>query len=267
MIERIDGTHASNLFLKKANLGNYRSTDFLRGLAREFSKLPYENLSKIVKVARVGSPHEALRLPHEVLSEHFEYGFGGTCFSLTFLLERILRACGFKCYKVMADMRSGKNVHCLVIVEERDARFMIDPGYAIYELIELPRFGSTMVSCPHAIVEVISRGEEIYDVWTIDPSGRKWRYRFRDVPTSDRQFEGYWIASFSKPTLNNVCLTKLTPQGHIYIRKDFFKFTSLHSLTKKRLRDGLEEVISSEFGIDSRWVDLALGILAKRRIG
>ncbi len=264
MIEQVD---ASRIFLKETGVRVYGDLRFVRQLARKFSRLPYENLSKIIKVATVCDPSQALRLPSEVVCDHFERNFGGTCFSLTFLLERILKFCGFKCYKVMADMRSGSNVHCLVIVEVSDCKYLIDPGYALYEVIELPQRGPISVTCPHAVVEIVACSENQYELWTVDPSGRKWRYRFRDMPVEDRQFEKYWIESFSKPTLRNLCLTRLTPGGHLYLRKDFFKFTSLMGLSKRRISHGIEKVVESEFGIDRKWVDLAGEILRKRRSG
>ncbi len=266
MIEKIDGSEAAKIFFDRFDLAaRSSSVAFLRTIARAFTNLPYENLSKIIKYFRSLDPYESLRLPEEVVMDHIEYGLGGTCFSLTFLLERILRSCGFICYKVMADMRSGRNVHCLVIVEKSGNKYLIDPGYALYEVIELPRKGSSSIACPHALVEVTTADGIRYDLWTNDPTGRKWRYCFKDVAVSDSEFEKYWIESFSKPTLNNICLTKLTPAGHLYLRKDFFKFTSRSGISKGYLKQGLHGFVSNEFGIDARWVDYALALLEKRR--
>lgn len=266
MIERIDGEEAVRAFTDRYGLPTRAySSGFLREFAKAFANLPYENISKIIKYLRLGDPYLSLRLPHEVVNDHIRYGFGGTCFSLTFLFERVLRSYGFKCYKVMADMRSGRNVHCLVIVEEPGAKYLVDPGYALYEVVELPRRGSCSVVCPHAIVEVGTVDGVRYDVWTIDPAGRKWRYSFKDIPVDDTDFEGFWIESFSKPTLNNICLTKMTPSGHLYFRKDFFKFTGHSGITKGYLKVGVERFVSAEFGIDPQWVDYALTLLAKRQ--
>jgi len=265
MIEQVDGSDASRIFLKEAGIQRSRGVTFLRQLAKNFSQLPYENLSKLIKIGQLSDPSRALRLPEEVVTDHFERNFGGTCFSLTFLFDRILRFAGFACYKVMAEMRSGRNVHCLVIVEERGSKYLIDPGYALYEVIELPKQGKTSVACPHAVVEIVADGEGRYDLWTVDPSGRKWRYRFEDVPVDEGDFERYWIESFARPTLSNVCLTRLTPQGHIYFRKDFFKFTSLETVTKRRVKEGIERVVAAEFGIDGQWVNQALEVLNRRR--
>ena len=242
-----------------------RGIEFLRELAAGFAEFPYENISKIIKVSNAGSLRDAIRLPTEVVTDHIERNFGGTCFSLTFLFERVLASLGFDCYRVMADMRSGRNVHCLVVVREGGTKYIIDPGYALYEVIALPAGGGERVRCPHATVEVQDGGAGTYDLWTEDASGRKWRYRFEDRPVDDRAFEDHWLASFGKSTLHNICLTRMTPRGHIYLRKDFFKFTSPTSIEKRRVAGGCERLIEEEFGIGAQWADLARSILDAKR--
>lgn len=290
---------------RERDLMSLRGLDFLRHLARRFAELPYENISKIIKVSGAQRLEDAMRLPVEVVTDHIERNFGGTCFSLTFLFERVLESLGFDCYKVMADMNSGQNVHCLVVVNEGGAKYMVDPGYALYEVIALPgqaaaggegdggssgegsgegngegrtvgsraassqtasrEAGSRRVACPHALVEVRGEGGGQYSLLTEDASGAKWRYRFRDVPTSDIEFERHWLESFGKPTLNNICLNRMTPRGHIYLRKDFFKFTSRAAVEKRRVREGKERLIEEEFGISAELVEYAQQLLDRKR--
>jgi arylamine N-acetyltransferase len=293
LLETVKGDEAAGLFLSGAGLVSPgRGVGFLRNLAGHLARFPYENISKIIKSAGTEDVRAAMRLPGEVVIDHFERNFGGTCFSLTFLMERMLTALGFDCYKVMADMHSGKNVHCLVIVREGESRYMIDPGYALYEVVALPGAGAAQatgttsattgraatgrsvgvdrpnrvsVRFPHAVVEVERDTAGEYTLWTTDTTGRKWRYAFRDEPVGDEDFEGHWVASFAKPTLHNICLTMMTSRGHIYLRKDFFKFTSHREVDKRRLKDDIESFVQENFGIDGRWTDLARKILAERR--
>jgi arylamine N-acetyltransferase len=272
LLERINGDEAARLFLSHLGLGRRAAgPDFLQDLALGFARLPYENISKIIKSAETAA---AMRLPREVAEDHIERALGGTCFSLTFFLERVLRSLGFDAYKVMADMNSGPNVHCLVMVNEGGKHHMLDPGYALYKVIKLPNAGSRAgagsrpsrrVTCPHAEVEVVNEGQGSYSLWTDDAAGRKRRYQFRDIPVSDRDFEGHWEDSFGKPTLNNICLTRMTDQGHIYLRKDFFKFSSRDSVDKRRLAGGIERFIKDEFGIGEELTARAREILEARR--
>jgi arylamine N-acetyltransferase len=265
VIETVKGDEAARLFLDYAGMRRgARNIPLLRQLALGFSHLPYENISKIIRMAGSESPREALRLPTEVVVDHIAKGFGGTCFSLTFFLERVLRSLGFDAYKVMADMNSGRNVHCLAIVRHAEARYMIDPGYALCEVIELPVV-ATRVTCPHAVVEVAHTGGGELSLWTEDVAGRKWRYTFRDDPVDDADFERYWVESFTKPTLHNICLTRMTPRGHIYLRKDFFKFTSRENIEKRKVKQGVERLIQDEFGIAGDYARAARKILAARR--
>ncbi len=266
MLENVSGLEAYSIFRDYFKLSrSAQSIDLLRQIARRLAEFPYENVSKILKHAKIGTSPQAFRLPEEVVIEHIDNGFGGTCFSLTFLLERMLRSCGFDCYKVMADMRSGVNVHCLVIVNLSSRKIMIDPGYALYELIALPEAGMVRVKCPHAFVEVVKEGQDSYSLWTNDATGRKWRYRFRDRPVVDEKFEEYWLRSFSMPTLRNICLAKITPYGHLYLRKDFFKFASTTTVEKRKIKDDITGVIEEEFGIPGDWVEVAARILEERK--
>jgi len=106
---------------------------------------------------------------------------------------------------------------------------------------------------------------DTYSLWTEDATGRKWRYRFVDEPTPDTVFERHWLESFGKPTLNNICLTRMTPRGHIYLRKDFFKFTSPTAVEKRRIAQGREKLIEQEFGIGAEWVKAAQDLLDRNR--
>ena len=81
----------------------------------------------------------------------------------------------------------------------------------------------------------------------------------------DKDFERYWVESFSKPTLHNICLTRMTPRGHIYLRKDFFKFTSRKNIEKRRLKQDIERFIQDEFGIAGDYVRTARDILTLKR--
>jgi arylamine N-acetyltransferase len=265
VIETETGDCAASILIDRAGLKRGpRGQAFLRRLARSFSRIPYENISKIIKVSLWEDPRLALRLPAEVVSDHFERGFGGTCFSLTFLLERVLRSFGFDACKVMARMNSGDNVHCLVVVREPEATYMMDPGYALHEVVTLPA-SRAEVDFAHAAVEVIRSRDGRFDLWTRDPSGRKWRYAFQDRAVPDAEFERYWVESFTKPTLNSICLTRMTPRGHIYLRNDFFKFTSREGIEKRSLGRDIEKIVESEFGIPGDFTAEARRIIKQKR--
>jgi arylamine N-acetyltransferase len=267
LLKTVSGDEALRVFAGHYGIGTTvgPAGDLLEAIVRDFSRLPYENISKIIKSADHDSPLDSFRLPLEVVADHVEKGFGGTCFSLTFLLERMLSSMGFDCHKVMAHMHMGENVHCLVVVSMAGRRYMIDPGYALHAVIALPERGQNAVRCPHAVVEVSVGDDGCYNLHTVDAAGRKWRYRFPDVPAGDDEFEKHWMDSFHMPTLRNICLGRITEKGHLYLRKDYFKFASPEDITKRRLKTGIDDVIQEEFGIDRRWVGMARDVLETRR--
>ncbi len=273
MLRSVKGDDAAGVFAGHYGIalpgrpGQAPALGLLEAVVAGFSEFPYENISKIVKRDACGAPPECFRLPLEVVTGHLESGLGGTCFSLTFLLERMLGSLGFDCRKVMAHMRMGENVHCLVVVDLEGRRYMIDPGYALHAVIALPGRGRTVVRRPHAEVEVLLDEAGCYHLYTVDAGGRRWRYRFRDVPAGDDEFERHWARSFDMPGLRNVCLARTTRKGLVYFRKDFLKVTSCGRISKWRLKTGRERVIEEEFGIDAAWVERARHVLEAERSG
>ena len=79
------------------------------------------------------------------------------------------------------------------------------------------------------------------------------------------RLERFWLRSFAMPTLRNVCLGRITEKGHLYLRKDYFKFASPSEISKRRLGRGIDRVIEDEFGIGRKWVSMAWDVLEGRR--
>jgi arylamine N-acetyltransferase len=237
----------------------------LRHIVRRLSRLPYENISKILGSRAAPTRLEALRLPGRVAAEHLERGFGGTCYSLTFLAERLLTHLGYDCYKAAADMRLGPDTHSLVVVSLGESRYIVDPGYALSEVVELPGAGSIRTRCPHGDIELEREGKEDLNLWTVGTPGRRWRYRLKDRPVEDSDFETLWIRSFDMPTMRNICVNRMSPDGHVYFRKDYLRITSRRGTDKRRLKGGAGEIVEEIFGIERRWVGEAQDILRQRR--
>ena len=121
---------------------------FLERLSRSFARLPYENLTKIIKITEEGTPERALRDPNEVLGDHVRLGTGGTCFSLTALLMHLLRAYGYEVRPVLADRPYGADTHCTVLVTLEGTEHLLDPGYLVVRPIPLDGVGTIRVPTP-----------------------------------------------------------------------------------------------------------------------
>ncbi|MBN1163779.1 MAG: arylamine N-acetyltransferase [Candidatus Krumholzibacteriota bacterium] len=221
--------------------------DMLRTMVSHFSHLPYENLTKIIKKFSGSDPQACLRDPAEVIRGYIEDNTGGTCFSLTWCLGSILSGAGFRCYPVMADMRQP-NIHCALVVLVKETRYIVDPGYLLGEPVPLAGKPVTLPT-PFGMVQLRPRGLSSYDLYTQTGDQRKWRYRVRTAPVSQAQFLKYWIRSFSLPGMNSLQLTRLTRQGHLYIRDHHLRLRQEDKKINENIRQDLEARIEKEFGI------------------
>ena len=98
--------------------------------------LPFENISKIYyKKFRnlIGIPEPQLFLDG-VEKNHF----GGTCYTLNYYLNLLLRHLGFDARLCGADM-TKPDVHLMNIVTLNNCEFIVDAGYAAPFLVPLPR--------------------------------------------------------------------------------------------------------------------------------
>lgn len=244
------GNEAREIFLGHFGVGaGDPELDMLRRIVTSYSSLPYENLTKIIKKFTALTPDERLRGPVEVVSGYVERHTGGTCFSLTYCLGSILTSGGFKCYPVMADMKRP-NIHCALVVEMSARRYFVDPGYLVGEPVELSD-SPVRVETTFGVVELRPRQGERYDLFTLEGEDRKWRYTVKTVAVSHAAFMRHWQDSFALPMMNNLLLTRLTPEGHLYIKNHHLRMKGSQGKANENIRSGLEARIAAEFGIPS----------------
>jgi len=242
------GEAAREIFLGHFNLpAGDPGLEMLRRIVTSYSDIPYENLTKIIKKFTANSPDERLRGPVEVVSGFVERHTGGTCFSLTYCLGSMLSSAGYRCFPVMADMKRP-NIHCALAVEMNERRYLVDPGYLVGEPVELAG-KPVRIETTFGVVEIRPREGHRYDLFTLDGDGRKWRYTVRTVPVSHAAFMGFWQDSFALPMMNNLLLTRLTPQGHLYIKNHHLRMKGAGGKLNENIRDGFEARIAADFGI------------------
>ena len=221
--------------------------DMLRRIVASYSNLPYENLTKIIRKFTAHSPNERLRAPVEVVSGFVEHRTGGTCFSLTYCLGSMLASAGFTCYPIMADMKRP-NIHCALVVEMNERRYLVDPGYLVGEPVRLTG-APVLVETTFGVVELRPRQGERYDLFTLDGTDRKWRYTAKTTRVSHQEFIRHWQNSFALPMMNNLLLTRLTPQGHLYIKNHHLRVKGPQGKANENIRGDFELRIEREFGI------------------
>jgi arylamine N-acetyltransferase len=227
--------------------GGDADLDMLRGIVSCYANIPYENLTKIIRKFTAERNEDRRRGPVEVVSGYIENHTGGTCFSLTFCLGSILTRAGYRCYPVMADMKRP-NVHCALVVRIDGRKYIVDPGYLLGEPVELT--GAVVrLTTSFGNVELRPRSATRYDLFTVTGGERKWRYRVRLNPVSQRLFMRYWQESFNLPMMNSLQLTRLTKDGHLYIRNHHLRLRRPDGKVNENIRSRLESRIETEFGI------------------
>lgn len=227
--------------------GTEASLEMLRAIVSCYADIPYENVTKIIRKFSSPRPEERLRRSTEVLTGYVEQHTGGTCFSLTYCLGSILSGAGFRCYPVMADMKRP-NVHCALVTHLSGRRYLVDPGYILGEPVVLSQEPAS-VETSFGRVELRPRMGERYDLFTVTGNEKKWRYRVKTAPVSNILFMRYWQESFSLPMMNSLQLTRLTPEGHLYIRNHHLRLRKRDAKINENIRQTLESRIEAEFGI------------------
>ncbi|MBC8385282.1 MAG: arylamine N-acetyltransferase [Candidatus Cloacimonetes bacterium] len=237
---------------------------FLKEILHHFSKIPYENISKIIKFNKFSDFEKRIRLPEEIIADHIRNGLGGTCFSLTNYLQTILHVNGFKCYPITADMQNRPNEHCALIVMLNDNKFLVDPGYMLTEPVQLIFGSNTVKSLINPIELDYDDLEEIYHVYSFDGIYKKWRYRFRDRRISDEEFRKYWQASFFKGTMDGICLNQIKDDKMMYVHNDYFRITSLKVKEKSKIKDNYISSIHDIYGITPELIEQAKAFLLEK---
>ncbi|HPE29150.1 MAG TPA: arylamine N-acetyltransferase [Candidatus Mcinerneyibacteriales bacterium] len=229
--------------------------DRLRALLADFSVIPYENLTKIVKFARQGGtdPREILRLPGEVFEDHERYGLGGTCFSLTHALKSLLDPLGFSSSYITADMKTGRNVHCALIVKIGRVDYLADPGYLFSEPLALSHERRTSGASQKFTFARLDYREGRWNLLTFHPSaGMRWRYSFTDDPVTEEDFFRYWRDSFFAKSMNHLCISRVSENRQAFFAGDFMRVTTPQSKTNINVKRDPQKKIREVFGINEK---------------
>jgi len=243
------------------------SLPFLNEILSHFLKLPYENISKIIKSENYRRIEDKIRLPEEIISAHIENHLGGTCYSLTFFLNTILTANGFECYPITAHMKNRKNVHTALIVLIDKNKFLVDSGYLFNKPIPINRFSNGFQKVAHTnVFSFFQKQDSCYHIYTFNFSGKKWRYCFRDEPLSYHDFFRFWQESFSPKALNGICLNLLQDDKMIYFQNNYLQITSQKEKKKRIINDNYDEIVKNIFGISPEFVEQSGMIISKRTV-
>lgn len=234
-------------------------------VTERFANVPWENLTKYLCKRR--PPAERLRRSGEVMTDHARYGAGGTCFSLTNTLRRIVTDLGFHAYPFMADMRHGRNIHCGLLVELERRRFLLDPGYLVAEPVPLDAGRTVRVRHPgHTLEYRPLQEEETFELRTIRDGGEvvpRYRLRAHRIPEAD--FLSFWAASFEANGMNGLHLNRISGEGRLSAHDLNLRIDTGRDKVNVKLRDGYVEAVAERFGIDRELVGRAFGEWERNR--
>ena len=107
-------------------------------LCERVSHVTYENLTKIIRYSQAKSADAARKLDDSYENDLDAWMGGGTCFSLTWHLYQELLRMGYKPKLLMGDKRIEKNVHCALLLPLSEKLYLLDPGYLIFDPLEIP---------------------------------------------------------------------------------------------------------------------------------
>jgi len=190
---------------------------YLTLLSRHFSKIPYENATKIIKRKEsllTGSV--PLRYPDELWRDYITYGSGGTCFSLCYFFIRILEFCGFPSYLALCDRRYGADTHCVIFSFCEGKKYLLDPGFLIEQPI-LMQANSFEVQYHLGTILLNYQDFQKITFETLINGVCKYRYCLKDIPVLEADFIQAWLKSFDFKGLDDVVVTRLINNKQVYL--------------------------------------------------
>lgn len=237
-------------------------------VATAFSRLPYENLTKIIKNAEAGIAADARRTPAEVWTDHVRWGAGGTCFALTAALLHLVRALGWKAEPILADRRYGENTHSAIVVWIEGHPHLLDPGYLIVDPLPLPKTGERVVPgrINDRVLTVRDEGRKI-DLATRQRGTTKHRLTFKTDPVAPPDFLRAWDVSFGFEAMRYPVLTKIADDRQSYLQRNrLIRKDRDASQGLEFAADELVRRIAEEFGVAPEIVGKALAILQRKGV-
>jgi len=222
----------------------------------DLRNIPYENISKILRLPFERSLRP--RKPEKVLSDYLESGWGGTCFSLNYLVIQALRTNGTDAWPV--SVNTGRNTfpHYAILFSRYDKQYLIDPGYLLYSPLLLKERGADYGTNGVLDYELLMENG-LYTLSSIDARHRKKRYVFSPNRVEDRVFIHHWIRSFDY--ISALVASRIVDNSILYINDDYVRFTDAHTVEKRYDKEKADEYLSKYFGFSREEVFRAREII------
>ena len=240
--------------------------DILERVGQSFARLPYENLTKIIRQAETGSVAEARRTPDKVIADHLRLGAGGTCFSLIATLLHLVRALGFEAQPILADRPYGLDTHCALLVWLDGRPHLIDPGFLITRPVPFVATGERKLQTAfNDILLAPQSNPERIDLITVQKGQQSLRLTFKAQPVDRGEFLRAWDASFSWDMMTYPLLTRVIGDRQLYLHSNRFQVRERLKVHRCEIDpEALGERIALVFGLSPDVVYRALEILKRK---
>jgi arylamine N-acetyltransferase len=238
----------------------------LENVVMAFARLPYENITKIIRRAESSSPEGARRYPEEVVCNHIAWGAGGTCFSLTSALMHLVRSLGWKAEYILADRRYGQNTHCALLVWIDGSPHLLDPGFLIVRPVPLSLDGELQIETTfNRLVLAQEKNPGRISLSTLRGGSRTYRLTYKTSLIDEGEFAKAWDASFGWEMMRYPLLTRTAGSKQIYLRGSRLQICGADSVESLDIfEDDLIARIAADFRMDPSVVGRAISILRDR---
>ena len=249
-------------------------TRLLENVLLAFSRIPYENITKINSSAEATNGI-AKHSVEEVIDGFIRYGTGGTCFPLTLTLQHLIRSLGYEAYPILADRRYGADTHCALILRLSPSTWhLLDPGYLITTPCPIPTQTSAQFNLLLSLIELIplpgSNRLELYTIENAITGGeQKKRYRltYKLTPVDEHQFQTAWDRSFSWEMMQYPVISVVINNTQIYFQKCNLIVKNRSHSSRMTLRyEDLGAEINKRISIAPEIINRALATLRPRAV-
>ncbi len=261
---RVTDNKLLELFFQKHSISrNLDKALLIEKIALAFSKIPYENLTKIIKFSGIIHPRSAMRYPDELIEDYLKWGTGGTCFSLTAAIIAIYNAVGIEVHPVLADRHYGPDTHCGLVIVEPKGLLLLDPGYLLFVPTLLPTQIPVQVETGYNKMELVPlfNGSKV-ELYTIVKGNRKLRLVYKTAPVASETFEKAWEQSFAWEMMTYPVLTRVSAGKHQYLQGNKLSIRTDSKTERMELTSESEmNFIVANLGINKKIVKKAFGVI------
>lgn len=241
-------------------------------VCEQLSNTTYENLTKIIRFSEAGSADRARAIDDSFENDLDFWMGGGTCFSMTWHLYQELKAFGLFPRLLMGHKRKELNIHCALSLSFEGKTFFFDPGYLIFDPLEVPagsltNIGALFFALSPNTVELQNNGEVLSLFTGSFSTPLKLRFEFPLEGVDVLEFQKHWTESFHREMMTYPVLNRLDKKQGIQ-----YYYQKGNLVTRKKDGSSIQKIetknqvstLSEIFHLSPEIVEQALKIIEKR---